>query len=98
MATVIAIALVVTVSAPMAAALMAIAGILVAAMFCLAAGGRPLHYEFANRGAAVDGEMVYVVGNMPLVWAFCSVGREHCRLDATINRAMGALLATPLAL
>src|SRR6266704_819734 len=52
MATVVAIAFVVTVSVPMAAALMALAGILVLAMFRLAAAGRPLHHEFANRAAA----------------------------------------------
>jgi ATP-binding cassette subfamily B protein len=90
MATLIAIALVVTVSAPMAAALMALAGILVVAMFHLAAAGRPLHHEFANRAAAVDGEMVDVVGNLPLVWSFCGIGREHRRLDATIDREMAA--------
>jgi ATP-binding cassette subfamily B protein len=90
MATLIAIALVVTVSAPMAAALMVLAGILVAAMFHLAAAGRPLHHEFASRAAAVDGEMVDVVGNLPLVWSFCGIGREHRRLDATIDREMAA--------
>jgi ATP-binding cassette, subfamily B, bacterial len=57
------------------AALTALAGILVVAMFHLAASGRPLHHEFADRAAAVDGEMVDVVGNMPLVWSFCGIGR-----------------------
>jgi ATP-binding cassette, subfamily B, bacterial len=90
MATLIAIAFVVTVSVPMAAVLMALAGILVLAMFRLAAAGRPLHHEFAHRAAAVDGEMVDVVGNMPLVWSFCGIGREHRRLDATIDREMAA--------
>src|SRR2546426_10663280 len=90
MATLIAIAFVVTVSVPMAAVLMALAGILVLAMFRLAAAGRPLHHEFANRAAAVDGEMVDVVGNMSLVWSFCGIGREHYRLDATIDREMAA--------
>src|SRR5262249_40236392 len=90
MATLIAIGLVVTVSASMAAVLMAIAGILVLAMFRLAAAGRPLHHEFANRAAAGAGQMVYVVGNMPLVWSFCGIGREHRRLDATIDREMTA--------
>jgi len=90
MATLIAIGFVVTVSVPMAAVLMALAGILVVAMFRLAAAGRPLHHEFANRAAAVDGEMVDVVGNMPLVWSFCGVRREHSRLDATIQREMTA--------
>src|SRR6266498_3207971 len=89
-ATLIAIAFVVTVSVPMAVVLMALAGILVLAMFRLAAAGRPLHHEFADRAAAVDGEMVDVVGNMPLVWSFCGIGREHSRLDATIDREMAA--------
>jgi ATP-binding cassette, subfamily B, bacterial len=90
MATLVAIGFVATVSLPMAAVLMALAGILVVAMFHLAAAGWPLHHEFANRAAAVDGEMVDVVGNMPLVWSFCGVGREHSRLDATIDREMAA--------
>jgi ATP-binding cassette subfamily B protein len=74
----------------MAAALSVLAGILVIAMFRLAAAGRPLHHEFADKAAAVDGEMIDVVGNMSLVWAFCGLGREHSRLDATINREMAA--------
>ncbi len=74
----------------MAATLMVLAGILVFAMSRLAAAGRPLHHEFANRAAAVDGEMVDVIGNIPLVWAFCGLGREHRRLDATIDREMAA--------
>jgi len=89
-ATVVAIAFVVTVSVPMAAALMVLAGILVLAMFRLAASGRPLHHEFADRAAAVDGEMGDIVGNMPLVWSFCGLGREHRRLDATIDREIMA--------
>jgi ATP-binding cassette subfamily B protein len=89
-ATFVAIIFVVTVSVPMAATLMALAGILVLTMSHLAAAGRPLHHEFANRAAAVDGEMVDVIGNIPLVWAFCGVGREHRRLDATIDREMAA--------
>jgi ATP-binding cassette subfamily B protein len=89
-ATFVAIIFVVTVSVPMAATLMVLAGILVFAMSRLAAAGRPLHHEFADRAAAVDGEMVDVIGNIPLVWAFCGVGREHRRLDATIDREMAA--------
>src|SRR6266498_2607819 len=90
MATLIAIGFVVTVSLPMAAVLLALAGVLVVAMFRLAAAGRPLHHEFAHRAAAVDGEMIDVVGNLPLVWSFCGLGREHSRLDATIDREMTA--------
>jgi ATP-binding cassette subfamily B protein len=89
-ATFVAILFVLTVSVPMAATLMALAGILVCIMMHLAAAGRPLHHEFANRAAAVDGEMVDVIGNIPLVWAFCGIGREHRRLDVTIDREMAA--------
>ena len=89
-ATFVAIVFVVTVSVPMAATLMVLAGILVLTMSRLAAAGRPLHHEFADRAAAVDGEMFDVIGNIPLVWAFCGVGREHSRLDATIDREIAA--------
>src|ERR1700730_5563444 len=89
-ATVSAIIFVVTVSLPMAAALMVVAGVLVFMMARLAAAGRPLHHEFADRAAAVDGEMVDVIGNIPLVWSFCGMGREQNRLEATIEREMAA--------
>src|ERR1700724_837379 len=89
-ATLVAIGFVATVGVPMAMVLLVLAGILVCAMFRLAAAGRPLHHEFADKAAAVDGEMVDIVGNLPLVWAFCGLGREHSRLDATIDREMAA--------
>src|SRR5437763_6749653 len=89
-ATVVAIIFVVTVSLPMSAVLFVAAAILVVTMVHLAAAGRPLHHEFADRAAAVDGEMVDVIGNIPLVWSFCGIGREHSRLDATIEREMAA--------
>jgi ATP-binding cassette, subfamily B, bacterial len=88
MATAVAIVFVLTVSLPMAATLTALASILVFTMCRLAAVGRPLHHEFADRAAAVDGEMVDVVGNIPLVWAFCGLACEHRRLDATVNREL----------
>ena len=89
-ATVAAIIFVTTVSLQMALALTVVAGFLVFIMARLAAAGRPLHHEFANRAAAVDGEMVDVIGNLPLVWAFCGIRREHRRLDATIDHEMTA--------
>jgi ATP-binding cassette, subfamily B, bacterial len=89
-ATVAAIILVCTISLSMAAGLALVAGVMVIVMFRLAAAGRPLHHDFANKAAAVDGEMVDVVGNMPLVRAFCGLGREHRRFDATVDREMDA--------
>ena len=85
-ATVAAISLIGTVSLPMAAGLIVIAGGMVIAMFHLAAAGKPLHDDFADKAAAVDGEMVDVINNMPLVRAFCGLSFEHDRFDATVNR------------
>src|SRR6266496_4598393 len=90
MATVAAIVLIGTVSLPMSAGLIVIAGAMVAAMFRLAAKGKPLHDEFADKAAAVDGEMVDVINNMPLVRAFCGLSLEHDRFDATVNRELAA--------
>jgi ATP-binding cassette, subfamily B, bacterial len=89
-ATVAAIVLVCTISVPMAAGLALVAGIMVCLMFRLAAAGRPLHHDFADKAAAVDGEMVDVIGNMPLVRAFGGFLRERRRFDTTVNREMDA--------
>ena len=89
-ATIAAIGFVTSVSLPMAASLAAVAGIVVTIMFRWAAAGRPLHHDFADKSAAVDGELVDVITNMPLVRAFCGLGREHSRFDATLDREMKA--------
>jgi ATP-binding cassette, subfamily B, bacterial len=89
-ATLAAIALVCTISLPMAGALAVVAGIMVFLMFRLAAAGRPLHHDFARKAAAVDGEMVDVVANMPLVRAFGGFLREHRRFDVTVDRELNA--------
>ena len=88
--TVAAISLIGTVSLPMAAGLIVVAGGMVIAMFHLAATGKPLHDDFADKAAAVDGEMVDVINNMPLVRAFCGLAHEHDRFDATVNREVAA--------
>jgi ATP-binding cassette subfamily B protein len=89
-ATVSAILLIGTVSVAMSAGLIVIAGIMVVAMFHLAAAGRPLHDDFADKAAAVDGEMVDVINNLPLVRAFCGLRYEHDRFDATVERELDA--------
>jgi ATP-binding cassette, subfamily B, bacterial len=89
-ATVAAIALISTVSPLMAGGLIVVALAMVFAMFHLAAAGKPLHDDFANKAAAVDGEMVDVINNMPLVRAFCGLSFEHNRFDATVNRELTA--------
>ncbi|MGA7431395.1 MAG: ABC transporter ATP-binding protein [Xanthobacteraceae bacterium] len=89
-ATVAAIMLVTTISLPMAGTLALIAGAMVALMFRLAAAGKPLHHDYAAKAAAVDGEMVDVVSNMPLVRAFGGFLREHNRFNATVDRELEA--------
>jgi len=89
-ATVSAIALIGTVSPEMAGGMIVIAALIVVAMFRMAAAGKPLHDDFANKAAAVDGEMVDVVNNLPLVRAFCGFTFEHDRFDATVNRELTA--------
>jgi ATP-binding cassette subfamily B protein len=90
MATIVAIALIGTVSLSMAVTLTIVAGTMVVLMFRLAAAGRPLHDDFADKAAIVDGEMVDVISNMPLVRAFCGLSHEHDRFDATVNRELKA--------
>jgi ATP-binding cassette subfamily B protein len=89
-ATVAAISFVFMISSTMAAVLSVVAGVMVVGLFRLAAAGRPLHHDFANKTAAIDGEMVDVVSNMHVVRAFCGIRREHHRFDATIDREITA--------
>jgi len=89
-ATVAAIALTTTISITMAAGLTIVAGIMVFAMFRMAVAGRPLHHDFADKAAAIDGEMMDVISNLPIVNAFSGVGREHRRFDAIVDCEMTA--------
>ena len=57
---------------------------------------QPLHHDFADRAATVDGEMVDVIANMPLVRAFGGVGREHHRFDQTVGREMRGAAPQPV--
>ncbi len=89
-ATFSAVLLVATVNAPMAIGLSILSAVLVYAMFRFAAAGRRLHHDFADKAAEVDGEMVDVVSNMPLVWSFCGFRREQRRFGQTVERELVA--------
>jgi ATP-binding cassette, subfamily B, bacterial len=89
-ATVGAIAFVLTVSGWIAAVLVVVAVLMVVTMFRRAAAGWPLHHDFADKAAAVDGEMVDVIANMPLVRAFCGIRYEQRRFGAALDREMTA--------
>jgi ATP-binding cassette, subfamily B, bacterial len=89
-AVVVAIGFVAALSVPMALTLAGVGGVVVVAMFRMASAGRALHHDFADKTANVDGEMIDVVSNMPLVRAYCGLRREHRRFDRTIDREMTA--------
>ena len=74
----------------MACVLSGLGGVIVVAMFGLAAAGKTLHHDFAAKAAAVDGEMIDVVSNMPLVKSFCAVSREVDRFGATVDCEIAA--------
>ena len=61
-----------------------------ALIYRLARRGTPLHRSFAAKAAAVDGELVDVIGNMGVVRAFGAMFREQRRVAATIGVEMGA--------
>jgi ATP-binding cassette subfamily B protein len=89
-ATVAAIAFVGAISVPISATLAVVAGVMIVAMFRMAAAGRPLHHDFADKTASVDGEMVDVLGNMPIVRAFCGLGREQRRFETIVDQEVTA--------
>jgi ATP-binding cassette subfamily B protein len=74
----------------MAGALVAISVVLGAVLVRLAASGRRLHHTYAADAAAVDGELVDVISNMPLVRAFGALGRERARFGNLLKREMHA--------
>jgi ATP-binding cassette, subfamily B, bacterial len=89
-ATIGAIAYLAVVSVWMAVSMTVVSGIVAVAIFRIAAAGKPLHNDFADKAAAVDGEMVDVIGNIALVKAFGGLRRERCRFNATVSRELTA--------
>jgi len=83
-----------SVNLTMAGALVAASVALGALIFYLARRGTPLHRSFATKAAAVDGELVDVIGNMGVVRAFGAMFREQSRIASTIGIEMGARRAS----
>jgi ATP-binding cassette subfamily B protein len=74
----------------MALCLIAASGTLAVILVKMAAAGRPLHHEYAHNAAAVDGELVDVINNMPLVRAFGATLRERERFAQRVDHEMDA--------
>src|SRR6185437_11116812 len=89
-AVVCSIALVSTVNPLMALVLVGLSAGLAALIFTMARNGTPLHRAFAARAAAVDGELVDVIGNFNVVRAFGATLREQHRFAAIVGGEMVA--------
>lgn len=85
-----AIVMIVTVNPLMALGLLTCSAILSVVLFKLAGRGSARHHNFASKAAAVDGELVDVIGNMALVRAFGMTFREQKRFGATVKSEMVA--------
>ena len=90
LATVGAIGFLAMVNVWMAAILAIVSCGMIVVIFQIAAAGKPLHHDFADKAASVDGEMVDVIGNISLVKAFGGLSREQRRFDATVAQELKA--------
>jgi len=96
LAVLLAIVLIGSVNPVMAAALAAVAFGMAAIIFRLAKAGTPIHRNYAEKAAGVDGELVDVISNMSVVRVFGALQREHRRIDERIGVEMGARRASLL--
>lgn len=73
-----------------AGVLVLLSGALSVLLFRLAAAGRVLHHQYAADAARVDGELLDVINNMPLVRAFGAGRRERLRFSRRLQGEMTA--------
>jgi ATP-binding cassette subfamily B protein len=86
--------LLITVNFAMAAVLVVGAAVIAYILVRLAANGQSLHQQYASDAASVDGELVDVLTNMPLVRAFGAIGREHARFSSSVQGEVKARRAS----
>ena len=89
-AVVLSICFIGSVNLALAGTLMAIALVLGAIVFALARQGSERHRDYATKAAAVDGELVDIIGNFNVVRAFGATLREQRRLGDSMAVEMGA--------
>ncbi|MEI7712830.1 MAG: ABC transporter ATP-binding protein [Rhodospirillales bacterium] len=87
-AVLLAIGFIGSVNFVMSLALLGVAFCLGVVVFWLAKRGTPRHRAYAEMAAAVDGELVDVIGNFGVVRAFGATFREQSRIGATMEREM----------
>jgi ATP-binding cassette, subfamily B, bacterial len=88
LAVLFSIGLLASVDPVMALALVAVSAVLALVIVKFAARGGPLHHAYAAEAAAVDGELVDVINNMPLVRAFGATLRERERFAGRVGHEM----------
>src|SRR4051794_41030250 len=81
-AVLLSIAFIGSVNLQLAGTLLAIALVLGALVFMMARKGSGRHRDYAEKAAAVDGELVDIIGNFNVVRAFGATFREQARLGA----------------
>ena len=89
-ALVLSIAFIGSVNLALASTLLGIALVLGAIVFYLAKQGTQRHREYAREAAAVDGELVDIIGNFNVVRAFGATFREQRRIDERMGTEMAA--------
>lgn len=90
LAVIVAITLIGTVQPWMALSLAGISLAMAGIIYLLARNGTPLHRAYAHEAAAVDGELVDVIGNMSVVRAFGATLRERDRFAGRMTGEMAA--------
>ena len=89
-AVALSIAFIGSVNRRLALGLLLVAFLLGAGIFILARRGTPLHRQYAENAAGVDGELVDVISNFNVMRAFGATGREQLRLAGIIGIEMSS--------
>jgi ATP-binding cassette, subfamily B, bacterial len=89
-ALVLSICFIGTVNLALAGTLMAIALALGAVVYLMARRGSERHRDYATKAAAVDGELVDIIGNFNVVRAFGATFREQRRIGDRMETEMSA--------
>lgn len=89
-ALVLSICFIGSVNLALAGTLSGISLVLGAVVFQMARKGSPRHRDYATKAAAVDGELVDIIGNFNVVRAFGATFREQKRIADRMETEMGA--------
>jgi ATP-binding cassette subfamily B protein len=89
-ALMLSICFIASVNLALAGTLLAISAVLGAIVFQMARKGSQRHRDFATKAAAVDGELVDIIGNFNVVRAFGATLREQRRVGERMETEMAA--------